>query len=105
MWYVTDMTGDEKARITQAFRLVATAALAMIALGTVFYHFQEGLGWIDALYFSVMSLATVGYGDIVPHTAFGKLFTTVYVLVGFGLIAAFANLLIRRAAVRREERR
>ena len=91
----------EEQRINESFRLVATTALAVLATGTIFYHFQEDLKWLDALYFSVITLATVGYGDIVPHTDLGKIFKIVYVLMGIGIIATFANLLIRRAGVRR----
>ena len=35
-----------------------------------------------------MTLATVGYGDLSPHTALGKLFSIMYVLVGVGIITA-----------------
>jgi voltage-gated potassium channel Kch len=46
---------------------------------------------VDALYFSVATLTTVGYGDFSPQTAAGKLFTVVYVLVGVGLLLAFLS--------------
>lgn len=90
------------------FRLVGMLAIAVISIGTVFYHFVEKLSWVDAYYFSVITLATVGYGDITPHTDLGKIFTTFYVLCGIGIIGLFANLLIRRAAInqsRRSEKR
>ncbi|KAK6919755.1 Potassium channel domain [Dillenia turbinata] len=41
---------------------------------------------VDALYFTVVTLCTIGYGDIVPHTTFTKLFTCAFILVGFGFI-------------------
>ena len=47
---------------------------------------QEEQTYLDALYFSVMTLATVGYGDLAPQTALGKLFTIIYVLIGVGII-------------------
>lgn len=87
------------------FRLVGVFALTIIAIGTVFYHFVEKLSWVDAYYFSVVTLATVGYGDIVPRTDLGKIFTTFYVLCGIGIIGLFANLLIRNAAIRSSERK
>ncbi len=62
-----------------------------IASGTIFYSLVEGLHPVDALYFSVTTLATVGYGDFSPETMAGKLFTIVYVLVGVGILLAFLS--------------
>ena len=47
---------------------------ALLLFGTVFFHFIEGWSFLDSLYFSVITLATVGYGDLTPHTIIGKLF-------------------------------
>lgn len=67
----------------------------MIGFGTIFYHHIEKWSWVDAYYFCVVSLATVGYGDLHPTTSFGKIFTTFYILIGVGIIGAFANALIK----------
>ena len=48
----------------------------------VAYHFLEGWDWIDSAYFATSTIATVGYGDMVPTTPISKLFTIVYILVG-----------------------
>jgi len=45
----------------------------------------EGLGLIDALYFSIVTISTVGYGDYVPKTELGKLISSLYILVGVGI--------------------
>lgn len=92
-------------QVRMYFRLAGILAISVITIGTVFYHFVEKLSWVDAYYFSVITLATVGYGDITPHTDIGKIFTTFYVLCGIGIIGLFANLLIRRAAINTQERR
>ena len=77
------------------FRSIALMALALLAVGTVFYTNVEGWSPLDALYFSVITLATVGYGDLVPRTAAGKIFTMVYLLLGIGVIVVFADRLVR----------
>ncbi|MEO7522022.1 MAG: potassium channel family protein [Gemmatimonas sp.] len=41
------------------------AAFALLVAGAVtFFHYADGLSWLDALYFVVVTVATVGYGDI-----------------------------------------
>lgn len=72
------------------FRL-GTAAFITLITGTVFYHIVESLTWVDSFYFSVVTLATVGYGDITPHTDLGKLFTAFYILIGVGIIGAYVS--------------
>lgn len=68
----------------------------VIAVGTIFYRFIEGLSWVDALYFTMITLTTVGYGDISPQTTAGKLFTIVYIIVGLGIIATFIGLVAEK---------
>lgn len=68
--------------------LVYLVGLILLA-GTLFYHYVEGWRWLDALYFSVITLTTVGYGDFSPKTDAGKLFTIVYIFVGLGILAGF----------------
>lgn len=46
--------------------------------GTVFYKTVEGWSWVDALYFSAMTLATVGVSDLAPQSVVGRLFTVLY---------------------------
>lgn len=41
---------------------------------------------VDALYFCIVTMCTIGYGDITPKTASAKLFSIMFVLVGFGFI-------------------
>jgi hypothetical protein len=47
-------------------------ALSMLVLGTLVYHWFEGWSYLDSLYFCVISLATVGYGDLTPTTPLAK---------------------------------
>lgn len=88
-------------KIIRNFRLVLAVSMITIITGTVFYHIVEKLSWLDSAYFCVVTLATVGYGDITPKTGLGKLFTIFYILVGVGIIATLINLTLKRAFIRR----
>jgi hypothetical protein len=69
-------------------RLVFYWAAAFLLIGTVAYHWLEGWTYLDALYFCVISLATVGYGDLTPTTPQAKLFTIIYVINGITVLLA-----------------
>ncbi|XP_057441332.1 two-pore potassium channel 3-like isoform X2 [Lotus japonicus] len=49
---------------------------------------------VDAVYFTVVTLCTIGYGDIVPDSIFTKIFTCGFILVGFGIIGFLLNELV-----------
>lgn len=78
---------------------------SIIGIGTIFYHYIENLRYLDSLYFSVITLTTIGYGDIVPKTDAGKIFTIFYVLIGISLLAGIANYVLRHALVDRRSKR
>jgi voltage-gated potassium channel len=73
------------------YRDLLFTSMLILSLGTMVYHFLEGWSWIDSLYFSVVTLTTIGYGDFSPQTDIGKLFTIFYILVGLGMILSFIN--------------
>jgi voltage-gated potassium channel len=61
---------------------------SILLLGTFAYHWLEGWSYLDSLYFCVISLATIGYGDLAPTTPEARLFTIFYVINGIGILVA-----------------
>lgn len=57
-------------------------SILIIAVGGIGFFTIEGMSAVNSFYFTTVLLTTVGYGDIVPVTPAGKLFATIYVLVG-----------------------
>ncbi|XP_021722843.1 two-pore potassium channel 3-like [Chenopodium quinoa] len=75
--------------VIQAFVLL----LIYLSFGVLIYwlnrtHFKgrETHPVIDALYFCIVTMCTIGYGDITPNSTTTKLFSVLFVLVGFGFI-------------------
>ena len=70
---------------TKALPVVAGA---LVLTGTMVYWRFEDWTFIEALYFSIVTLTTVGYGDFSPTTPGTQIFTIVYILTGFGVLVA-----------------
>jgi voltage-gated potassium channel len=83
----------------------ALLVISLLVAGTTFYTLVEGWSVVDAVYFCAMSLATVGYGDVVPDTGAGKVFTVVYVLAGIGILVSFFTALTSKTLALQAERR
>lgn len=71
--------------------------IGLISSGTIFYRLVEGWGWLDSLYFCVVTLPTVGYGDLHPVTPLAKLFTIPYIILGVAMLGVFIQLAGRAA--------
>ncbi len=58
---------------------------SLVVVSTTFYVLVEGWSILDAAYFSVITMSTVGYGDIAPETPGGKIFTMIFTIGGIGI--------------------
>jgi len=92
--------GVHRAWLEPNFRSTLLINFFILLSGTLFYTNIEGWRILDALYFSVMTLTTIGYGDLHPTNDFSKIFTMVYSVIGIGvfvsLIAQLARAQIRK---------
>lgn len=73
------------------YRSLLLTSFVILAFGSTVYHYLEGWSWLDSIYFSIITLTTIGYGDFSPQTDGGKLFTIFYILIGIGIILTFVN--------------
>lgn len=96
-----DVNLEEAKRVNRSFVLLGFASAVTIITGTIVFQKVEGWTWVDSLYFSFVSLTTVGYGDITPESDTGKLLAIIYLIVGIGIIGAFLNNMIKGVAARR----
>ena len=76
----------------QFMRLLGVVLLILLS-GAQIYHRLEGWSYLDAFYFTVITLTTVGYGDFSPQTNLGKLFSVLYILLGLGVLGTLIALI------------
>lgn len=86
------------------FRGLLYLTAVLLVAGMLFYHRVEDWSLLEGLYFSVMTLTTVGLGDYYPHTGAGRVFTMLYVLMGLGIVLALLAHIATGAAAAHAER-
>jgi voltage-gated potassium channel len=67
-----------------AYTLAAVAVA--VAFGTTGFYLIEGWSILDSLYVATQTVTTVGYGDRTPATTAGRVFATVFMLAGVGVV-------------------
>ncbi len=71
-------------RLSQAFTVLGSLLL-LIAVGTGSYMRLEGWSFLEAVYATVITITTIGYGDLTPVTVGGRVFAIGFSLVAIGL--------------------
>lgn len=85
-------TLEQKYRRLRKELIAGGIALFCVALfGTLWYRFVEGWSWSDSVYMTIITLATVGYGETNPLGHRGRLFTISLILMGVVSIGYIVN--------------
>lgn len=88
MYFITTLISFLK---DKEYRSLLITTLFILGFGSFVYRHLEGWTWIDSIYFSIITLTTIGYGDFSPQTNAGKIFTIFYIIIGIGIILTFVN--------------
>ncbi|KAG0205165.1 hypothetical protein BGX28_003160 [Mortierella sp. GBA30] len=102
--------------VTHKQRLLIAEAMALcfyLAIGALIFIYIEGWTFLDALFFVMVTITTIGFGDRVPVTTGGRTFVIFYASGGIVLLALAINAiryviledLHRRFAIRAKERK
>jgi voltage-gated potassium channel len=90
-------------------RIALVILATVIPIGVLGFMFLEKFSLLDSIWLTVITLATIGYGDIYAHTPQGRIFTLFLILFGLGAVAyglqATASFLFSPAVRDRQQRR
>ena len=84
------MPNSPAAHAFRTFRKVlwiGFALLVLSAIGTVGFHVIEGWSWLDSLYMVVITVSTIGYGEVHPLSPAGRIFNIGLITGGALLVA------------------
>ncbi|KAF9573310.1 hypothetical protein EC968_008764 [Mortierella alpina] len=102
--------------VTHKQRILIAEAMTLcfyLAIGALIFIYLEDWTFLNALFFVMVTIATIGFGDVVPKTVAGRTFTIFYAAGGIVLLALAVNAiryvlledLHRRFAIRAKERK
>ena len=67
--------------------LAFVSFLILVFIGTLGYHFIEGMIFVDSLYMTIITISTVGFGEVRELSSTGRMFTIALILGGGGIVA------------------
>ena len=69
--------------------------LLVLIIGVTGYCFIEGYSFLDAVFMTVITIATVGYREVVELDAYGKIFTSFLIIISIGTFAYAISVITR----------
>ncbi|KAF9999949.1 hypothetical protein BGZ79_006453 [Entomortierella chlamydospora] len=80
--------------LTQKQRVLVALTMSLcfyLSLGSFVMMYIENWSFLDSLFFGLVTIATIGYGDYAPKTPGGRVFVVFYALGGIVLLAVVVN--------------
>lgn len=80
-------------KLKKHFIISVVTFILIIIVGAYAYSNIEGWSGLDSLYFVVVTVTTIGYGDLVPQTNLGKIFTIFFSFLGISAAFYFVSMI------------
>lgn len=84
---------NNEINLIRSFIWAIVILLILLFAGSFVYSYIEGWAYLDSLYFTVVTLTTIGYGDIIPQTITGKVFTMFFSFFGIAMVFYFFSII------------
>ena len=78
---------------TYKLSIAMAAMIVLLVGGTIGFMILESMSSLDALYMTVITLSTVGFGEVKPLHPFGRGFVIILILMGMGVMAYMASVI------------
>lgn len=78
---------------TNGFKYILFVTALTILTSGIMIHYAEGMSIEDGIWWAFVTASTVGYGDISPHSFYGRMIAMVLMLLGIGLIGSITSTL------------
>lgn len=97
-----------KASRTKIFIFIFFVIVMAVLVGTLMYMIEgpeNGFNSIpDSVYWTIVTLTTVGYGDISPQTGLGRFIATLIMIIGYGIIAVPTGIVSAEYVIKRSKK-
>lgn len=76
---------------TNGFKYMLITTISIIFIGAIGIHYSESIPLIDSLWYSIVTVTTVGYGDFAPASGLGRIVACILMICGIGLIGSLTS--------------